>query len=359
MNKKLSISPKHDYSPHLDFLLRLATPFGIMQHSINDIPDPWHGYATDDNARALMAINLLLKEKQEKYEGIENLKFTFIKFLRSQQGSEGEFYCYLDSDYKKINLGTGDWYGRSMMALAHTIFLNDSQISVYPIFEKSLNLIFTERFSLKTICFLIFSIFYLIDAHKRFNFINQKDFRMFENQLIIWKDELIKKFNNNSKKGWTWPEKVMTYDNGKVIQAFLLLGILTKDEKIKRIGFEMLDFYIQVTFRNDYFQSPGNNGFWTKENRPLFDEQPVEVYSMISALVSGYLFSQKSHYLGLADICYKWFWGKNRLGIKMVDEKTGGVYDGLQENSFNKNQGAESYLSLLLSHLAIKEKAHI
>lgn len=359
MNNKLSINPKHDYSPHLDFLLRLTTPFGIMQHSINDIPDPWHGYATDDNARALMAVNILLKEEQEKYEGLENLKFIFIKFLRSQQTPEGKFYCYLDSDYKKSNLGTGDWYGRSMMALAHTIFLNDNEISVYPIFEKSSNLLFSESFSLKTICFLIFSIFYLKDANERFNFIDQKDLRMFENQLMIWKDELIEKYNSNSNKGWIWPEKVMTYDNGKVIQAFLLLGILTKDEKIKRIGFDMLDFYIQITFKKDYFQFPGNNGFWTKENKPLFDEQPIEVYSMISALVSGYLISQKAHYLDRADICYKWFWGGNRLGINMVDAKTGGVYDGLQKNSFNKNQGAEGYLSLLLAYLAITKKVHI
>jgi hypothetical protein len=43
-----------------------------------------------------------------------------------------------------------------------------------------------------------------------------------------------------------------------------------------------------------------------------------------------------------------WYFGRNRLGVSMYDEKTGGCYDGLERDGVNRNQGAESTLSLQL-----------
>ena len=37
----------------------------------------------------------------------------------------------------------------------------------------------------------------------------------------------------------------------------------------------------------------------------------------------------------------------------MVDQNTGGVYDGLEEKGVNLNQGAESLLSYLLARVAL------
>ena len=43
-----------------------------------------------------------------------------------------------------------------------------------------------------------------------------------------------------------------------------------------------------------------------------------------------------------------WYFGKNRLGVSMYDERTGGCFDGLERDGVNRNQGAESTLSLQL-----------
>ena len=43
-----------------------------------------------------------------------------------------------------------------------------------------------------------------------------------------------------------------------------------------------------------------------------------------------------------------WYFGRNRLGISMYDEQTGGCYDGLERDGVNRNQGAESTLSAQL-----------
>ena len=42
-----------------------------------------------------------------------------------------------------------------------------------------------------------------------------------------------------------------------------------------------------------------------------------------------------------------WFLGKNDSGIPMIDEGTGGCFDGLAADERNPNQGAESTIALI------------
>jgi hypothetical protein len=46
---------------------------------------------------------------------------------------------------------------------------------------------------------------------------------------------------------------------------------------------------------------------------------------------------------------FQWFLGSNDLGISLYDSVGGGCCDGLHINRVNRNQGAESTLSFLLS----------
>ena len=46
-----------------------------------------------------------------------------------------------------------------------------------------------------------------------------------------------------------------------------------------------------------------------------------------------------------AELALAWYYGKNSRGITMVHG--GGCYDGLGEDSVNRNMGAESTLALL------------
>ncbi len=43
--------------PDIDLrqVISLTDDTGILQHSTYSTPNPWHGYCTDDNARALIA----------------------------------------------------------------------------------------------------------------------------------------------------------------------------------------------------------------------------------------------------------------------------------------------------------------
>ncbi len=53
--------------------------------------------------------------------------------------------------------------------------------------------------------------------------------------------------------------------------------------------------------------------------------------------------------------CFEWYLGRNDAGTPMIDFKTRGCYDGLTDSGFNRNQGAESLLSWLLSLLIMHE----
>lgn len=48
-----------------------------------------------------------------------------------------------------------------------------------------------------------------------------------------------------------------------------------------------------------------------------------------------------------------WFLGENDLRMCLYDFETNGCCDGLESYGVNRNQGAESTLSYLISHLTV------
>ncbi|HEY0769825.1 MAG TPA: glycosyl transferase, partial [Sphingobacteriaceae bacterium] len=50
---------------------------------------------------------------------------------------------------------------------------------------------------------------------------------------------------------------------------------------------------------------------------------------------------------------YLWFLGENSLRAPLYDHETKGCCDGLQLTGVNRNQGAESTLAYLISHLTV------
>jgi hypothetical protein len=52
-------------------------------------------------------------------------------------------------------------------------------------------------------------------------------------------------------------------------------------------------------------------------------------------------------------VCYTWFLGENILRVPLYDYETKGCCDGLQATDINRNQGAESTLAYLISHLSV------
>ena len=81
-----------------DHIFRLTDDTGMLQHSKYSLPDPKHGYTTDDNARALiMALMLYERYKNKKYL---DLVYRYASFLLNAQNERGKFRNFMRYDRK-------------------------------------------------------------------------------------------------------------------------------------------------------------------------------------------------------------------------------------------------------------------
>jgi hypothetical protein len=64
------------------------------------------------------------------------------------------------------------------------------------------------------------------------------------------------------------------------------------------------------------------------------------------------LTGQKEYLNNLFD-CFMWFLGENDLRMSLYDFETKGCCDGFEHYGINRNQGAESSLAYLISHLTV------
>ena len=96
-----------------DHIFRLTDDTGMLQHSKYSLPDPKHGYTTDDNARALiMALMLYERYKEKKYL---DLVYRYATFLLNAQNEAGKFRNFMRYDRKWLEEeGSEDCFGRCL-----------------------------------------------------------------------------------------------------------------------------------------------------------------------------------------------------------------------------------------------------
>lgn len=151
----------------------------------------------------------------------------------------------------------------------------------------------------------------------------------------------------------------MTYCNPALPQVLLRYGQANNDQEAIAIGLESLAWLVEIQQSDRGWIMPiGNQGFYYKGG-PIsyFDQQPVEVYSLISACLDAYRATSDEKWYGYANRAFAWFFGHNALGVPVYDKVTGGCRDGLHIDRLNENQGAESTLSFLQSLLEVKQFA--
>jgi len=83
--------------------------------------------------------------------------------------------------------------------------------------------------------------------------------------------------------------------------------------------------------------------------RSNFDQQPIEAQATVSACLEAYRATSDVCWYEQAQRAFDWFIGWNDLGVELYSPNTGGCRDGLHVDRVNRNQGAESTLSFLLS----------
>jgi hypothetical protein len=323
--------------PKLDHLYRMTDMVGIAEHCLIATPDLRKGYCVDDNARALQ-VALRLKE--------EKLVDIYLKFLVSAAGEYG-FKNDMNQNLVWENESIGENFGRAMGTLAEVGvkgMREDQRLTALFLFDQYTHFIDkAESYRAKA----------WLDQGKVMENTEYDSRRLIKKMA----DDMVKAYKKHNNNNWSWFENVITYDNGRLPWGLLWAYKVLGDEIYLRVAVESLDFLMKNVFdqERDCFSFAGYRGWITQEGvRVLYGQQPIEAGSTVEVCCLAHKITKEKKYLDWAKKALDWYYGRNILGAKMVDQNTGGVYDGLEEKGVNLNQGAESLLSYLLARLSFE-----
>lgn len=336
--------------PDADHIVRLTDDVGILQHAKFIVPDRDHGYCTDDNARALIAV-LLAQDVLPRTRHVERLACIYLSFLQHAFNEEnGRFRNFMSYDRRWLEeVGSEDSHGRAIWGLGEAVALggaDDLHGAAQRIFDQALPAM-AEFTSPRAWAFGLVG----IHAYLR-RFSGDSAVRRMRETLA---GRLYGLFERHATDDWPWFEDQVTYDNGRIAQALILSGQWMQDEAILQAGLRSLEWLAGIQFDpKGHFVPIGSNGWYSRDGRRArFDQQPVEALAMIDACREAHNVTRDAKWTDYAQRCLEWFLGRNDLRVPLYDYRSGGCRDGLHPDRPNMNQGAESTLACFLSLLAI------
>jgi len=334
-----------------DHLIRMTDGVGMLQHAKFTVPNRDHGYCVDDNARALIvAVNA--QDFLPREPTLNDLTSIYLSFIEHAFNPDtGLFRNFMSFDRCWMEeKGSEDSHGRALWGLGVEAALGRCEGQVKharDLFQRALPA--TEHFtSPRAVAFT------LIGLHALRT--NKPEISQNENMIRLLSARLMQWFSNNVSEDWPWCEVTLTYDNARLPQALLLSGQSLDDEEMLQTGLQALGWLkkIQLDKSANYFAAIGNHGWFTRGGeKAQFDQQPIEAAAMVDACIEAYNITEEKEWITYAYRCLNWYQGENELHISLYDHATGGCRDGLQVDSANENQGAESTLCWLMALLAI------
>jgi glycosyltransferase involved in cell wall biosynthesis len=331
----------------LTHVIRLTDDTGIVQHAKYGIPNLKEGYCLDDNARALI-MALMAYQRNKSNEAFELLPI-YLSYIHYMQLDDGNFRNFLSFNRQYLDeVGSEDSFGRTVWALGHLIGYssnNSYREFAVEIFQRSIPH-FKALKHIRGIANTIIGVSLYLKSHPT-------DEGMVR-ELINLTEPLIKAFEENERPDWQWFEEKMTYDNAILPLALLHSCEITGNEKAKKIAFSSMEFLDKLTLSNGYLSPVGNDGWYYRGGTfPTFDQQAIETMAMVLMHFQAYQIFRQPKYIEKMFLSYKWFLGENTLRAPLYDHETKGCCDGLLPTGINRNQGAESTLAYLISHLTV------
>jgi uncharacterized protein YyaL (SSP411 family) len=266
------------------------------------------------------------------------------------QKPDGSFHNYLSFDRRFLDVdGSDDCLGRALWACGRAVnssLPDDSKMVAKEIFVKALPSVY-KSISLRAYASAIFGLYNCYKVHPD-DFLRENAGKLADN--------MIQQYQNEAKVDWNWFETYLTYDNARLPQALFDAYMITKKPVYLNIARESFDFLLSTQIIDKTFVPIGNNGWYTYGGeRAIYDQQPLEAAAFVDAAADAYYATKDQRYLNVATMAFKWFLGRNTRKQVMYNPETGGCFDGLQPDSVNRNQGAESSISYLMARLKLDE----
>jgi len=348
----------------LDHVNALTDDTGMLQHAIFSIPNRSEGYATDDNARALI-FSVLLQQLQDRtgqdptaqsgIEGLANPDWAsrYLAFLEQAfNPTNKRFRNFLGYDHRWLEeQGSEDSHGRAVWALGTLLGRSANpglRGAAGRLFEFSLPAVI-EFHSPRACAYALLGIQEYLNSAAGDRDAQRVRFALSRRILDM--------YQSIRRPDWKWCENVVAYGNARLPQAMLQVGSASGDDRMIAAGLESLDWLMtaQRCPGKGHFVPIGSQGFYPQRGeKARFDQQPLEAAGAVSACLEAYRVTQDDRWQTQAWSAFNWFLGDNDLQLPLYDSATGGCRDGLHPDRANQNQGAESTLSFLMALLEMR-----
>jgi len=337
-------------APSLAHVVALSDDVGIAQHATRDVPNRHEGYCTDDVARAFMVALTALGHEPTR-EAAQALVPVYLAFLAHAQREDGRFHNFMSYERAWLDeVGSPDSNGRAIWALGvGTSTARESWRAVcLQLLERALPHITGFEFVRSR----AYAALGLAHAHQALG----GESESIRSTLRALGEDLAARHAAASGPGWDWFEDELTYDNARLPEALLRIGVALGDRPYVELGLRTLAFYASIVVEDGTFVPIGNAGWYRRgQVRARYAQQPLEAASFVDAALAAEAATGDPRYRGLAECGFAWFLGRNSRHAPMT--AGGGCYDGLEEGGVNQNMGAESTLAYVASALAVAAKA--
>jgi glycosyltransferase involved in cell wall biosynthesis len=331
----------------LDHVRRMTDDTGIIQHAKFGIPNLKEGYCLDDNARALLMV--LMAYKQKKLPLALTLSPIYLSYIHYMQNDDGTFRNFLSFSRNFLDeIGSEDSFGRTIWSVGY-LLANAPNDAYYQsgkeiFFDAAPN--FEKLQSIRSIANAIIGISYYLQT-------TPHDEGMTE-RLRALTNKLVRQYKEHRTTNWHWFESVLTYDNAMLPLSLLHAAGILNDDTITSIAVESMHFLSDVTLKEGYLSVVGNENWYPKNGeKSMFAQQPLDALAMVLMFHQAFHFTKDKIYLNKLYTSFMWFLGENDLRMSLYDFETKGCCDGLESYGVNRNQGAESTLAYLISHLTV------
>lgn len=341
---------------NLTHIKKLTTDFGMIQFCKINQPDIDSGYTLDDNARAMIAMCQYYELNKDE-AALESIRI-YLDFIKHCLQPDGYFLNYVNENrvFTEQNNSTNlaDSNGRAIWALGYLISISDQlpeEIGkdAVLIMQKALQNV-NKIYSTRAMAFAIKGLYYRNKKTKSIR--SYSLIRQLANRLV-------QMYKHEADREWEWFESYLTYANSILPEAMLCAWLATGENIYKEIAKSSFDFLLTKTFGENSIKVISNKNWLHRDNTAFCvsagGEQPIDVAYTILALEKFYDVFKDAEYLCRMEISFNWFLGNNHLHQIIYNPRTGGCYDGLEENSVNLNQGAESTVSYLMARLTVQK----
>lgn len=333
--------------PGLSAVFAMSDATGMLQHCAGIVPDRHHGYCLDDNARALMLMNVATAMGEAERMRWSICYASFIQYAWNPD--KGRFRNFMNFDRTwREDEGSEDSNGRALWALGHSVEHSphaDIRRWAAGLFNSVVERI-EPLHAPRAMGFAALGALALLRSGAQ-----HRQARALVEDCCTTLAHLV---DAARRPDWAWFEAVLGYDNPRLCQVLIEGGLALGNRDWITTGLETLDWISTCqTSSSGHFRPIGSESFGRHGTWQPFDQQPLEAQAAIEAAHSAFVATGNRRHVDQALGVYQWFFGANDRGVMLADLATGRCRDGVTPTGRNENSGAESILAFQLGHYSL------